>query len=549
MPNTAHTAQEFDKNSPSNILDLAYQRASTHISTSLIADAAIASYVEYVCRNTGSRIAVRLLITCLLAKIHNPTVDVRKPFTKIGGADSFSGRAYDEHYVREFVLRHELPCGGMSVFLMPALHRQRDSPLTIDINWVGRTSQVYRTIVELLDVVYKDYVLIEDLLAETIRWLLIERNERREAERNTPHGLTQIAMSQLTRPLRVFLCHASEDKAAVRVLYRRLKALGIDPWLDEEDLVAGQDWEFQIRKAVRDADIVLACLSERGVGKTGFVQREIKLALDVAEEQPEGAIFIVPLKLNECVVPERLRQWHWVDYFEERGHENLLRALRERASTLEQVALPSDAESQNRETTAVQQVGTHTNETTETVAAEAPPARKALLARAASITSRQRFKDRRNAWLTSEKGKHEAAQEYRKFIDELHQLVNAIADANPDMQFVFEDDGDGFRIIYSSGISLTASWNPGRFANSLEGSGLHLKVFKGRVSTRPVINFAEPEVVEHKRYDVDLHENAGIVWYETEGDRRKFPTSSELAELWMRIMLEKIERHGESINL
>lgn len=356
-------------------------------------------------------------------------------------------------------------------------------------------------------------------------------------------------MPLLTRPLRVFLCHASEDKAAVRVLYRRLKARGIDPWLDEEDLVAGQDWEFQIRKAVRNADIVLACLSAQGVGKRGFVQREIKLALDVAEEQPEGTIFIVPLKLDECVVPERLRRWHWVNYFEERGHENLLRALRERASTLEQVTLPPDDESQNREATAVQQEDTLTIETTKAVAVEVPPARKALLARAASITSRQRFKEKRSAWLTSEQGKKEATQEYRSFINELHQLANAIGESTSEMQFVYEDDGDGFHIIYSSGISLTASWNPGRFANSLEGSGLHLKVFKGRVSLRHVASFTEPEVVEHVRYDIELHENAGIVWYETKGDRRKFPTSAELAELWMRIMLEKIERHGESINL
>ena len=35
------------------------------------------------------------------------------------------------------------------------------------------------------------------------------------------------------RKLRVFLCHSSNDKPAVRELYQRLKAEGwIDPWLD-----------------------------------------------------------------------------------------------------------------------------------------------------------------------------------------------------------------------------------------------------------------------------------------------------------------------------
>lgn len=44
------------------------------------------------------------------------------------------------------------------------------------------------------------------------------------------------------RKLRVFLCHASQDKPIVRTLYRKLAAEPwIDPWLDEEKLLPGQD--------------------------------------------------------------------------------------------------------------------------------------------------------------------------------------------------------------------------------------------------------------------------------------------------------------------
>ena len=40
---------------------------------------------------------------------------------------------------------------------------------------------------------------------------------------------------------RIFLCHASEDKAQVREVYRRLAAIqGFEPWLDEEDLFRGR---------------------------------------------------------------------------------------------------------------------------------------------------------------------------------------------------------------------------------------------------------------------------------------------------------------------
>jgi hypothetical protein len=39
------------------------------------------------------------------------------------------------------------------------------------------------------------------------------------------------------------------------------------------------------------------------VTKEGYVQREIRRAIEVAEEKPEGTIFIVPVKLEECDVP------------------------------------------------------------------------------------------------------------------------------------------------------------------------------------------------------------------------------------------------------
>ncbi len=43
------------------------------------------------------------------------------------------------------------------------------------------------------------------------------------------------------KPLRVFLCHSSRVKAAVRKLYALLQSDGFDPWLDEEDILPGQD--------------------------------------------------------------------------------------------------------------------------------------------------------------------------------------------------------------------------------------------------------------------------------------------------------------------
>lgn len=129
------------------------------------------------------------------------------------------------------------------------------------------------------------------------------------------------------RPIRVFLCHATEDKTRVRRLYRRLRDDGFAPWLDEEDLLGGQDWDAEICKAVRDTDIVVVCMSATSVTKTGYVQKEIRVALDAADEQPDGTIFIIPVKLEACNIPDRLRDKHEIPLFNRGGYARLKRTL------------------------------------------------------------------------------------------------------------------------------------------------------------------------------------------------------------------------------
>ena len=136
------------------------------------------------------------------------------------------------------------------------------------------------------------------------------------------------------RPLKVFLCHASGDKPPVRDLYKRLSMEGVDAWLDKEKLLPGQDWQVEIPRAVRDADVVVVCLSNKSITKEGYVQKELKFALDIAEEKPEGTIFLIPARLEDCLVPERLNRWQWVDLYEENGFVQLLRSLRLRASAV-----------------------------------------------------------------------------------------------------------------------------------------------------------------------------------------------------------------------
>ena len=137
-----------------------------------------------------------------------------------------------------------------------------------------------------------------------------------------------------------FLCYAKENVETVRQLAGRLKVeRWIDPWLDEEDILPGQKWEDRVVQAVFESHAVIVFLSKIALASEGFFHRELTLALNTAEEKPEGTIFIIPIRLDVCELPQRLSQYQYVDYFgdeikKEQVYKTLLASLRVRAEGL-----------------------------------------------------------------------------------------------------------------------------------------------------------------------------------------------------------------------
>jgi hypothetical protein len=126
---------------------------------------------------------------------------------------------------------------------------------------------------------------------------------------------------------RIFLSYAREDQRKVSGFYRELTKRGLNPWFDVTDLEPGHDWQQVIGSAIKKARFVLLFLSNESVQKQGYFQREISEALRIAETIPEGQRFIIPVRLEDCHVPDRLSNWHWVDAFRPHGRRRLLETL------------------------------------------------------------------------------------------------------------------------------------------------------------------------------------------------------------------------------
>ena len=134
--------------------------------------------------------------------------------------------------------------------------------------------------------------------------------------------------------VRLFLSYTREDFETVSALYDRLEALGLHPWMDKRDLLPGQRWREAIVREVKQCDLVLICLSPQSVDKRGFFQREIRTALDAWQDKRQADIYLIPVRLAACEVPEELAEFNWVDLYEEDGWKLLLRAIEAAARSI-----------------------------------------------------------------------------------------------------------------------------------------------------------------------------------------------------------------------
>ena len=128
-------------------------------------------------------------------------------------------------------------------------------------------------------------------------------------------------------PPKIFLSYVREDCEKVQRIYQKLKDKGFCPWIDSEDMLPGENWKKRITREIKASDLFIVCLSRQSLYKSGHFQKEIKEALSVLGEKSETDIYLVPLRLEECDIPEQLNEIHCCDYFQPNGWNNLLKTI------------------------------------------------------------------------------------------------------------------------------------------------------------------------------------------------------------------------------
>ena len=128
-----------------------------------------------------------------------------------------------------------------------------------------------------------------------------------------------------------FLCHCSEDAEAVAALSARLQRLGVNTWVDRQDLRGGDHWDRLLGKAINEwVDYFVVLETPAMLRRTeSYYYKEIDHALERARGFRRGARFIFPAQLEICERLETLTHLQRIDLLSPGGLEQLAQDIRD----------------------------------------------------------------------------------------------------------------------------------------------------------------------------------------------------------------------------
>jgi hypothetical protein len=119
----------------------------------------------------------------------------------------------------------------------------------------------------------------------------------------------------------IFFSYSRDDSEFVLNLAKNLRIAGANIWLDQLDIKPGTRWDSSIEKALKSSNTLLVILSKTSVDSTNVLD-EVSFALEEKKK-------VVPVLLEECDIPFRLRRLQYADFIgdHKKGITTLVEAL------------------------------------------------------------------------------------------------------------------------------------------------------------------------------------------------------------------------------
>ena len=110
---------------------------------------------------------------------------------------------------------------------------------------------------------------------------------------------------------KAFICYSSADKAFVQRLAKALEESDVSVWVDEKEILVGDDIRSKIEEGLNASDYLVIVLSPDSV-ESPWVAKELDAKL--IEEVEAHKVTVLPLLHHECEIPPLLKGKHYADF-------------------------------------------------------------------------------------------------------------------------------------------------------------------------------------------------------------------------------------------
>ena len=151
----------------------------------------------------------------------------------------------------------------------------------------------------------------------------VEELYRRWQARHKPAAISSGAAVRFLPPARempdnaVFISYAREDLSAVQLIKAGLEAAGIATWFDMDRLEGGDDYDRKIQRNITRCSYFIPVVSATTQRRLeGYFRREWSYAMDRVRNMADGALFILPVTIDdtntaEALVPDKFKALHF----------------------------------------------------------------------------------------------------------------------------------------------------------------------------------------------------------------------------------------------
>ncbi|RRR74801.1 MAG: toll/interleukin-1 receptor domain-containing protein [Candidatus Viridilinea halotolerans] len=111
-----------------------------------------------------------------------------------------------------------------------------------------------------------------------------------------------------------FLSYHAPDREAARVLVAQLKAAGLRPWFDQDEIRTGQPWMERVEQGLAQSRATLVLIGTHGVGRWQRQEAHVAIRQAIAAA---GARPVIPVLLpgaDRCGLPPLLDSFSWVEF-------------------------------------------------------------------------------------------------------------------------------------------------------------------------------------------------------------------------------------------